>query len=412
MGEPLCDEKLLAAVELLRKHGSKRKAAQAAGLDRSTFRNRIDRAAERGMMGYDPVLPGYVVKQVSSKVDGHFIKQVKAPGPKLEIPDGQIIKGISALSDGDDRVILKWTKTNEDKERTLEIMRTVADELSKKIARVKPTKPPAHTIAYLLNQFTVTDSHFGMLAWKEETGDADYDLKIAEQMHLDWFSTAIALAPNAHVGVFAQLGDLMHHDALESVTPAHRNVLDADSRLQKIIRVVIRLVRRIIAMLLEKHAYVHIVMASANHDPASSAWMRELLHSMYEDEPRLTIDNSPDVFYAYDWGNTALFYHHGHKRPVKDVDHVFAGRFRELFGRCEHSFGHVGHLHSDEAHDTNLMKVERHRTLAPRDAYASSHGWLSKRDAKIITYHKQFGEVGRITLSPQMVAAYKESVVV
>jgi hypothetical protein len=48
--------------------------------------------------------------------------------------------------------------------------------------------------------------------------------------------------------------------------------------------------------------------------------------------------------------------------------------------------------------------VERHRTLAPADAYASGGGWLSKRDAKVVTYHQHFGEVSRITLSPQMVS--------
>ncbi|WP_246191686.1 hypothetical protein [Brucella intermedia] len=68
-----------------------------------------------------------------------------------------------------------------------------------------------------------------MLAWREETGD-DYDLRIAEQLLLDWFAAAVAAAPQAHTAVSAQLGDAMHHDSLESVTPAHTDVLDADSR--------------------------------------------------------------------------------------------------------------------------------------------------------------------------------------
>ena len=88
---------------------------------------------------------------------------------------------------------------------------------------------------------------------------------------------------------------------------------------------------------------------------------------------------------------------------MKNIDHVFAGQFRELYGSTKHSYAHVGHLHSDEVISTNLMKVERHETLAARDAYAARGGWLSKRSAKVITYHKQWGEVGRITLSPEMV---------
>jgi len=50
------------------------------------------------------------------------------------------------------------------------------------------------------------------------------------------------------------------------------------------------------------------------------------------------------------------------------------------------------------------MYVERHETLAAPDAYAAGGGWLSGRSAKVITYSKQFGEVGRSTLRPEMVA--------
>jgi len=40
--------------------------------------------------------------------------------------------------------------------------------------------------------------------------------------------------------------------------------------------------------------------------------------------------------------------------------------------------------------------------LAPADAYAARGGWLSGRDAKVITYHRQFGEVGRVTINSKM----------
>lgn len=63
---------------------------------------------------------------------------------------------------------------------------------------------------------------------------------------------------------------------------------------------------------------------------------------------------------------------------------------------------HLGHLHHVDVKENNLMIVEQHRTLAPADAYAARGGWLTGRDAKVITYHKQFGEVGRITISPDM----------
>lgn len=416
MGYTLTDEQAAEAVSLYEIHGTERAAAAAAGLAPSSFHNRLTRAAERGLMGTKPVLAGFRLSKTTAVTnkDGdvvrEFIQQRPDLGEEFKVPDGHTVKGVSALVSADGRTIQQWIKTNQQAVAVEAAIRTVVDELKQTLPKIKPTKGPAHQNDLLLNQFTITDLHMGMLAWSEETGGENWDLDIAEKLILDWFSAAIAMSPNAKYGVLAQLGDLMHHDSHESVTPAHRHVLDADSRLQKTIRVVIRVIRQIISMLLQKHEHVHVVMADANHDPASSAWMRELLHAMYEDEPRITVDNSPDTYYAYEHGKTALFYHHGHKRKVANVDDVFVSRFRELYGRANQCYGHIGHLHSDEVVETNLMRIERHRTLAPADAYSSGGGWMSKRDAKVITYHKEHGEVSRITLSPSMVRATNDNV--
>jgi len=385
-------------------HGKKYLAANALGLNYGTFSSRLKVAAQRGMMGTKPVLTGFEIKSISSKDGDAWIKQTREHGEQFEVPAGHTVKGVSALVDADGREIQKWVKTGVDAEQQLAAMldATLA-ALKDELPRVTIMLPPASVEADLLNQFIVTDSHFGMLAHREETG-ADYDLKLAEQLLLDWFAAAVAGAPQAHTAVLAQLGDLMHHDSLESVTPAHRHVLDADSRLHKVVRVVIRTLRRIIDMLLQKHQHVHIIMASGNHDPASSVWVRELLAAIYEDEPRVTIDTSPMLYYAYRWGDTALFYHHGHKRGVAQVDATLAGLFREMFGTSKYAFAHVGHLHSDEGRKSALMYVERHETLAAPDAYAAGGGWISGRSAKVITYSKEFGEVGRATLRPEMVA--------
>ncbi|RWX28481.1 oxidoreductase [Rhizobium leguminosarum] len=383
--------------------GNKTQAADLLRLPRNTYCSRLKIAAERGMLPTAPVMPGFRISQVTSTPNGDFVQQKPERGPEWELPAGHAIKGVSALVDADGRVIQSWQKTTANADAQAAVLAATIAALKEDLPRVTIMPPPAEVEADLLNQFVVTDSHFGMLAWKEETG-ADYDLKIAEQLLLDWFSAAIASAPQAHTAVLAQLGDLMHHDALESVTPAHKHVLDADSRLQRVIRVVIRTVRRIIDMLLQKHQHVHVVMASGNHDPASSAWLREMLAAMYENEPRISVDNSPMLYYAYEWGRTALFYHHGHKANIKTLDVKCAGIFREMYGRSAYAYCHHGHLHSDEGVKTDLMYVERHETLAAPDAYAAGGPWLSGRSAKRITYSKLFGEVSRNTMRPEMVA--------
>jgi hypothetical protein len=399
---PLSDELAQEAADAFDALRNKTEAALLLGISRTTFNDRLKIAAERGMCGTKPVLPGFRISQVTSTPNGDFVQQKPERGEEWAVPDGHSVKGISALVDADGRTIQAWVQTRADAEGQMDAFRAMVDALKEDLPRVTMMLSPASVEEDLLNQFVVTDSHFGMLAHREETG-ADYDLKLAEQLLLDWFAAAVAGAPQAHTAVLAQLGDLLHHDSLESVTPAHRHVLDADSRLHKVVRVVIRTLRRVIDMLLQKHKHVHVIMASGNHDPASSVWVRELLATIYENEPRVTVDTSPMLYYAYVWGDTALFYHHGHKRGVQNVDATLAGMFREMFGASKYAFAHVGHLHSDEGRKSALMYVERHETLAAPDAYAAGGGWLSGRSAKVITYSKRFGEVGRATLRPEMV---------
>lgn len=323
-------------------------------------------------------------------------------GIDAPMPAGLKLKGTTTLTDlrTGDRV-LQWVKADEDAKAQAEIQRAAIKAFGEKIPREKARPAPRHTEADLLNCFVLTDFHLGMLAWGEETG-ADWDTDIAEQMLVDWFAAAIAQSPVAEHAVFAQLGDFLHWDGMDAVTPASKHLLDADTRFQKLVRVCIRVVRRVIGMLLMKHARVTVLMAEGNHDPASSIWMREWLAACFEREPRVTVEISPDPYYCVEHGSTALFFHHGHKRRPAQVDTVFAAKFREVFGRTKHNYAHMGHLHHVDIKETNLMIVEQHQTLAAPDAYASRGGWMSGRSASVITYSKRFGEVGRVRVNAAM----------
>jgi len=201
-----------------------------------------------------------------------------------------------------------------------------------------------------------------MYAWDKEAGD-NWDCDIVRDVLVSTFKELMDGSPNSHTAVFNQLGDFLHWDGLDAVTPANRHILDADTRFQQVVRVAIRVIRQIIQMLLKKHEMVHVIMAEGNHDPASSIWLRELFAALYEDEPRVNVDNSADVYYCYEHGQTCLFYHHGHKRRPANIDHVFAAKFREEFGRTKYAYAHMGHLHHVDLKETTLMVVEQHRTL-------------------------------------------------
>lgn len=363
--------------------------ARKSGIARETIRHR--RMMAERLLGIAIPHPNHPSTNGLGRID--HAEQASKPGTST----------LYKVQDDAGEIALQWVKNPQADRRTLEAERQAAYEaMAEKLPRLPAVRLATTSVnADLLNLYPITDYHLGALAWHEETG-ADWDLVIAERLLVDWFSTAIKAAPNAEVGVFAQMGDFLHFDGLEALTPTNKHVLDADTRFAKVVRVAIRLIRRVTDLLLRKHARVQVIMAEGNHDPASSIWLREWLAAIYEGEPRLTVDRSPSPYYCVEHGQTALFFHHGHKRKPVNVDSVFAGMFRETFGRTRHAYAHLGHLHHVDKRETNLMIVEQHRTLAAPDAHAARGGWISGRDAQVITYHREHGEVGRLRISPEM----------
>ncbi len=318
------------------------------------------------------------------------------------VPDGYRVKGTSALTDEFGNIKLQWVKTDVDGERQLEIMRAVVEGMCSEITPCEPVKKSsAKTDQKLLNLYTVSDFHLGMLSWADETGD-DWDMKIAEDLFSRWFDAAFQQAPAASVGVINLLGDLAHFDSLDAVTPASGHVLDADTRYQKLVRTMIRMVRRVIEMALVKHPIVKLLIVQGNHDESGMIWLAEMFSALYDNEPRVFVDTSADVYKMVQHGKTTLFFHHGHKARFDAIEPIMIAKFRKAFGDSQYSYAHVGHLHHQKLVEARNMIVEQHRTLAAKDAYASRGGWMSGRSANVITYSAEYGEVGRLTISPEM----------
>lgn len=324
---------------------------------------------------------------------------------------GYKVKGVSTLSDADGNAKLRWVKTTQDMERQRIIMEASYTAMCETIPRYKAQKLSTRASKeekQLLNVYVITDYHLGMLAWGEESGD-DWDINIAENILVAWFERAITLSPDAESAIFAQLGDFMHWDGFNAATPTSGHLLDADTRFQKLVRVAIRVIRRVIDILMSKYKNLTVIMAEGNHDMASSVWLRELMSALYEKESRINVDINPDPYYCKEHGDCSIFFHHGHKKRPKNIADVFPAKFREAFGRTKYSYAHMGHMHHNILNENNLMVVEQHRTLAASDAYASRGGWKSGRDAKVITYHKDLGEVSRIIVSYNSVADKKNN---
>jgi hypothetical protein len=233
-----------------------------------------------------------------------------------------------------------------------------------------------------------------MLAWDKETG-ADWDLGIAEDNLTGTLFQMIAAAPASQVGILNQLGDFLHFDSLSPMTPTSHHILDADSRYQKVVQVAVRILRRVISAMLEKHAKVHVEMKEGNHDPAGSVWLRVMFAELYKSNPRVSINLSPNPYTMLVHGTTLLGFYHGHLTKLAQLPILYAAQFPKEWGATEFRYIHTGHKHHVEEKEHPGIKVIQHPTLAAPDAYAARGGWLSKRQATSMTYHLTKGEVAR-----------------
>jgi hypothetical protein len=269
------------------------------------------------------------------------------------------------------------------------------------LPKVEPTSSISHQNDQLCNLYVMTDCHVGMLAWHKEGGE-DWDLKIAESVLTGCFRQMVDLSPLAGTGFVCQLGDWLHSDGLLPMTPTHHHILDQDGRFSKIVQTSIRILRRLIDHALTKHDKVIVLMAEGNHDPASSIWLRAMFQALYENEPRVCVIDSELPYYVYTHGETMLAFHHGHLKKTDALPMLFAAQFPKQWGESKSRYCHTGHRHHTEEKEHSGMTVMQHPTLAARDAYAARGGWISERKVSSITYHKKYGQVARIVVTPEM----------
>lgn len=265
-------------------------------------------------------------------------------------------------------------------------------------------KQPKRSDKDLLTLYTITDFHLAMYAYGAETGE-DWDTDIAEKVLINAILELSENSPNSENAILNVQGDFLHWDGIDAVTPMSGHILDADTRLNRMVELALTLVCQSIEILLKKHKHVKLIVCEGNHDMAGSVWLQKSMQLIYRDNKRLEVDNTAFPFYAHLHGKTMIAFHHGHRVKNRSLPALFASepRYREMWGQATYTYVHTGHYHQTEQDmgEHGGAIVERHPTLAARDAYAARGGYVSRRGARAITYHKEHGETHRYTVLPR-----------
>lgn len=317
------------------------------------------------------------------------------------VPPTEQVHGRSILTKDEDGNSV-WLKTRERKD--VDALKATLDEISSGLKPFKRVSPPSGVDDELIVVYTITDYHIGAYSWAPETG-ADWDVDIAEAVLMGAVSDMMEGSPDSREAVFCQLGDFLHWDGLVAVTPTAKNVLDADTRYPLLVKLAIKCCLRAVEMLLHKHEIVHVKMCEGNHDLAGSVWLQQLMVVMFQDNPRVRVDDSSFPYYYHVFGENFIGWHHGHLSKIRQMPAKFWSEFGAIMGPCKYRYLHTGHLHTKEVIEAAGVVVERHPTLNARDAHGARGFDQTIRAAQTITYQIQGGERSRNIVYPRAVYA-------
>lgn len=360
-----------------------------------------------------PVTEGLITEKRSDLCDaaGNVLKywdkkrQPRMPPEEANwLPGSGKVTSVSTNIDHQGNVISQWISEKPEEINREKLWMQCAEALAANVPRAAPAPYNKDTYLDLCVGYPIGDHHIGMYSWHEETG-ADYDIEIAQQLLHDAFSHLILATPPCQQAVVVSLGDILHYDSNEAVTPAHKNLLDADGRAQKMLEAGVESIRNAINIALSHHAQVHVIFVPGNHDPYSTKFLRIMFAAFYENEPRVTVDKSPADYHYYEFGKNLIGTHHGHGAKMDSLPGIMACDQAEAWGRTKHRVWWTGHNHHQQLKDFPGCTVESFRILAAPDAYAAQKGYRAKRGMQAVVLHREFGEVARHTVNPSMFAA-------
>lgn len=351
---------------------------------------------------------GFVPVKVTTNGAGEVTAvQSRPKGPPKQAFDvqlqGQHVKGISTMLDGEGNVAQQWIKTDTSAARRSEL---ALDAMREHMAEYRgagalqdyPAAVNMRDGAHRQASILLGDPHIGMLSWHIETGN-DFDLSIADSYMAAAVDLLIARTPDAESCRVVNLGDFFHANDQTSTTPRGGNRLDTDSRFAKVTRAGYGMLRRIIDRARQKYPHVEVISLQGNHDPTISLALQMWLEAVYEGDSTVEIVPNENPYIVREFGENLTMYHHGDGAKPEQCPGILAAWDRgRPWGRCEHREIQGGHVHHLTRKEFPGVIFETSRTTAPGDFWHHWKGYRAGRGMRSVVHHAKFGRLSEHTV--------------
>ena len=153
--------------------------------------------------------------------------------------------------------------------------------------------------------------------------------------------------------------------------------------------------RDVIELAKQKHRTVIVRTIPGNHDPHAAFALTVALSAFYENDPRVTVDDTPGEYFFHRFGQTLIGAHHGHRMKPERMAMKLATDCREDWGATRYHWFLFGHIHHETVKEVGDVRCESFQTLASNDAHHHASGYSAGRSLSSVTLHREDGEIGR-----------------
>lgn len=322
----LTTEQFQQALDLYDEHGSEAKAADAHGISRGAFSNRLRQARK------------WQDKQ------GLHLPSGMRESMKVADLDGVTIDGGWIMTDENGNVVKRSTRYSQKTEVVTEEVLGKISAAFESIPAAPPIVQSEHSIAGKIAFFPQSDVHLGVEVTADR-GGRDYSPDIAMERMRDGFSQAHASIPPCETAIILDNGDLTHANDDKDQTPRSGHRLKVTGSHRKNLDLSVTAKAWQIDMALQRSERVIYRSNRGNHDPNTPDTVGIALKQRYRDEPRVTIDDSERDMWVYQRGLIFLSAWHGDKRKAEAVCQDIPPNFPVEFGAAKFWFGFTGHFH-------------------------------------------------------------------
>jgi hypothetical protein len=243
-----------------------------------------------------------------------------------------------------------------------------------------------------------SDLHIGKLC-KSFVSGAEYNTQIAVIRALEGVKGCIDKAKGFCIDevVFLLSGDLLHVDSLKNTTTAG-TPQDTDGLFSDNFMIAKRLMVEIIEMLMQL-ANVKILFTAGNHDHVTGFLMAQVLQAHFRLSKNVSFDIDLTMRKYHKYHNNLIGSCHGDKIKWDLLPMLMADECKE-WSSTKYRYMFTQHVHHKVSNKDMIgCTIESLRSPSEADAWHHKSGYQSSNNKAIesFIFHKQFGQVARIT---------------